>query len=306
LQNRRVKVQKCEGYELISLPRPHVADRSLAAEHFKIAELAFRRFVNRDRMFVVKSVDLIFNPTTEASFHDLEQIYITRDNKTRDKSSLKETQIIEEWTSQQQRALKHIKESIYWCNDDEEDEGEENNQKSNRSDEPEGNPVLAWHGTSPENLPDICKKGFLNLSNRDTGWYGKGMYFTQMPNYGQFYINHCIGELGETFSLLLSWLMLGRIYPLDKKLDGGETCTPNFDSHVVLVDGFDPCPIHRQPTGDEIVVFTEAQVLPRYIVNYEVFKKAQFTPLFLLESSDEGEDEDGSDGKKEENTNNSK
>ena len=36
---------------------------------------------------------------------------------------------------------------------------------------------------------------------------------------------------------------------------------------------FEPCPLEKEPTGDEIVVFDSAQVLPRYIVRYEILRR---------------------------------
>ena len=57
---------------------------------------------------------------------------------------------------------------------------------------------------------------------------------------------------------------MGKPYPVTKKLDG-QNCAEGFDSHFCLVDGFEPCAEHNEPTGDEIVVFKSSQVLPRYI-----------------------------------------
>jgi hypothetical protein len=78
----------------------------------------------------------------------------------------------------------------------------------------------------------------------------------------------------------------------------------------VLVNGFEPCEVDKEPTGDEIVVFDEGfppclliinfckgQVLPRYIVHYEVIKKAKFTPIALLDSSDDESEEDSIENK---------
>eukprot|EP01103_Thecamoeba_quadrilineata_P014380 TRINITY_DN4277_c0_g1_i2.p1 TRINITY_DN4277_c0_g1~~TRINITY_DN4277_c0_g1_i2.p1 ORF type:complete len:663 (-),score=150.87 TRINITY_DN4277_c0_g1_i2:3-1934(-) len=267
-----VKTHHFPTYSLLTLPRPHVADRSLAAEHFKIAELAFRRFVNRDRIFSVSSVDVIRNNNVEGRF------------KKKEASLQKDVQEDlrrsgEKWAgAEEKRIFEHLSETIFWCSERQVGDG--------------SNPILAWHGTTPERLPEICSKGFLNLATKDSGWYGSGIYFTQMPNYGQFYINHCVSEMGESFTLILSWLLLGKPYPLTYKLEAGN-CQDGFDSHVVLVDGFEPCPLDKPCTGDEIVIFEEAQALPRYIVHYEMIKKARFTPMALLsESSGDEEEED--------------
>lgn len=102
------------------------------------------------------------------------------------------------------------------------------------------------------------------LSQKDTGWYGRGVYFTQLPNYGEFYINNCLSEHGESFSLVLSWVLMGRPYPVTAKMDGA-SLKEGFDSHFCLVKGFAPCGETEDPTGDEIVIFRTAQILPRYV-----------------------------------------
>lgn len=74
-----------KGCNIITLKRPHVADTSYAAEEFKKAglrtfslskfsELAFRRFVNRDRMFQVTEVDVILNQTLESNFKKVQYL----------------------------------------------------------------------------------------------------------------------------------------------------------------------------------------------------------------------------------------
>jgi hypothetical protein len=80
----------------------------------------------------------------------------------------------------------------------------------------------------------------------------------------------------------------------------------------VLVNGFVPCGEHEEPTGDEIVIFNPAQILPRYLgtfpngndhnssillanggiaVRYEIKKKAKFAPISLMNSDDDNSDE---------------
>ncbi len=34
-------------------------------------------------------------------------------------------------------------------------------------------------------------------------------------------------------------------------------CKEGYNSHFVLVNGFEPCELEKEPTGDEIVVFEE-------------------------------------------------
>lgn len=67
---------------------------------------------------------------------------------------------------------------------------------------------------------------------------------------------------------MLSWVLLGEVYPLTGMISfvdgnstfqekiGGKPAIEGYDSHFVLVNGFEPCG-DREPTGDEIVVFRE-------------------------------------------------
>ncbi|XP_052245568.1 uncharacterized protein LOC127854544 [Dreissena polymorpha] len=55
-------------------------------------------------------------------------------------------------------------------------------------------PVLAFHGTMETNIKPICETGFkipgdnVHAHRTDTGWYGKGVYFSEYPAYSMGYI----------------------------------------------------------------------------------------------------------------------
>ncbi len=57
-------------------------------------------------------------------------------------------------------------------------------------------------GTGEVSIASIAANGFEVRATKDAGWYGRGIYFTQLPNYGEFYINNCLAEMGERFSLV--------------------------------------------------------------------------------------------------------
>ncbi len=96
--------------------------------------------------------------------------------------------------------------------------------------EVKSNPISAWHGASETKLDSICWYGLLNLSTTDpgmpiihfhvftffnsiiSGYYGKGIYFTQKPSYGEIYSNNLSGKT----SLLLCWVLLGRPWAVTK------------------------------------------------------------------------------------------
>jgi hypothetical protein len=98
------------------------------------------------------------------------------------------------------------------------------------------NPISAWHGAPSKHLESICWYGLLNVTNHtdkgiftmhklcyylliilfSTGWYGKGIYLTQKPKYGEYYIEIAKEKTDGQFSLLLCWTLLGRPRAVNK------------------------------------------------------------------------------------------
>lgn len=56
----------------------------------------------------------------------------------------------------------------------------------------------------------------LNLSSVDPGYFGKGIYFTQHPKYGEYYAQSCRERENGTFQLLLCWVLIGKPFPVTK------------------------------------------------------------------------------------------
>ncbi|XP_064613659.1 uncharacterized protein LOC135477473 [Liolophura sinensis] len=118
-------------------------------------------------------------------------------------------------------------------------------------------PVLAFHGTSQQVIPKICEgiyevpgeKGFKHKT--DTGWYGKGVYFSEYPGYSMGYIQ------GAT-SLLLCQVLPGKVYQCTQLIHGA-SLTAGYDSHI-------------SPCKKELVVFNSHHILPSYIVHYASVK----------------------------------
>ncbi|KAL5007522.1 hypothetical protein ScPMuIL_016328 [Solemya velum] len=114
-------------------------------------------------------------------------------------------------------------------------------------------PVLAFHGTNIENIPKICQGGFLVPGETgfkhktDTGWYGKGVYFSEFPGYSMGYI------AGST-KLLLCQVLPGKVYE----------CTKLIHGHA-LMKGYDS---HMSPCKKELIAFNSHHILPSYIVHY--------------------------------------
>jgi len=143
-----------------------------------------------------------------------------------------------------------------------------------------------WHGTSATALSSICSNGFAALQKTDTGYFGKGLYFTSSFDYAA-------RVYGNTSQLIVLCLVcVGNVFPVIRsdmpKLTGGANYK-NYDTHFVPVipqNSADvnevvylPCDKDNQePQYYEFVVFNSAQVLPQYVVSYSPKQVAPTTP----------------------------
>lgn len=122
-------------------------------------------------------------------------------------------------------------------------------------------PVLAFHGTKQEYITPICETGFKvpgaggHKHRTDTGWYGKGVYFSEYPSYSMGYIQ------GAT-KLLLSQVLPGKVYQCTKLIHG-----------AALQKGYDS---HTSPDKHELVIFNTYHILPQYIVHYKTGAIGEF------------------------------
>ncbi|UJR09457.1 hypothetical protein I4U23_013696 [Adineta vaga] len=116
-------------------------------------------------------------------------------------------------------------------------------------------PVLAFHGTAVKNIQPICEKGFKVPGQAgfqhatDNGFWGRGTYFSEYPNYSMSYIK------GAT-KLLLCQILQGKIFQCTQLIDGAD-----------LQDGFDS---HCSPDKKELIIFRSDYILPQYIVHYKI------------------------------------
>uniref|UniRef100_A0A8B8BUY0 Poly [ADP-ribose] polymerase n=1 Tax=Crassostrea virginica TaxID=6565 RepID=A0A8B8BUY0_CRAVI len=149
-------------------------------------------------------------------------------------------------------------------------------------------PVLAFHGTEVKNISKICDTGFRVPGQAgfkhttDTGWYGKGVYFSEYPEYSMDYID-------GAEKLLLCQVLPGKVFHC-KKLIHGAALSKGHDSHT-------------SPDKKELVIFNSHHILPCYVVHYKLssgeFKYAKTTPGVrkttrkAKKSGDEEDDEDG-------------
>jgi len=134
-------------------------------------------------------------------------------------------------------------------------------------------PVLpVVHGTGYSIAKAISKTGFAALSSLDSGYFGKGIYFTSSAKYALPY-----AALKEDPAIIISYVAPGNVYPTCEQHKGPESLagkplrTPGYNSHYVLTkkDGFALANPSENPFYDEIVVAEEAQVAPAFIIELQ-------------------------------------
>lgn len=136
--------------------------------------------------------------------------------------------------------------------------------------------IAACHGTSFQTARNICETGFAaNTAVLDSGWYGRGIYFTSYPVYCIPYT--CTSSNGAVPSpaLIISYIVPCNIYPVIESAEEpslgresllGQAIVNGYQTHYVRVDGTG----HIGDKYDEIVVSQEAQILPLYIVHLDL------------------------------------
>jgi len=126
--------------------------------------------------------------------------------------------------------------------------------------------MLGVHGTSEAAVWSICQSGFASLATVDEGWYGRGMYFTSNANYAAKYSK----EKVKIF--IISYLIPGNIYPVTEEAKGssnslaGRPSISGYQSHGVLVNSKGMISNGKGVIYDELVVFQESQIVPKYVV----------------------------------------
>ena len=148
--------------------------------------------------------------------------------------------------------------------------------------------------------PDAKKGAFANV---DPGYFGSGIYFTNSAKYAALY---------NSGTLLMSWVSMSEPFPVIndvphpnkgtdmQKLGIGIGAYQTYNAHYIPVSPlfnspacmkYYPCFQNQIPTCDELVVFQEAQVVPRFWIELAVdFPKMLSTnpPIpgsFVIDSS---------------------
>ena len=131
-------------------------------------------------------------------------------------------------------------------------------------------PILPMvHGTSEGIAWKIAQSGFGNTRTRDAGFFGAGIYFTSRVSYATQYCDMDSDQMMITIALVNP----GNTYPTTEHPEDrenglkGEKCKKGYQSHYTVVgDGYYPSTTVTDTSHDELVVFQDAQALPKYIV----------------------------------------
>lgn len=144
--------------------------------------------------------------------------------------------------------------------------------------------IPVFHAVKNEQIAwNICETGFANLSLLDSGFYGRGIYFTSNLEYAQLYANDNMNKnstkknkLNDEFIVILSFILIGNVYPVienpyENDSFKGKPCQSGYDSHFTLVkpDKFTPCCFEDKKANKnftEFVIFQENQCLIKYLL----------------------------------------
>jgi len=116
--------------------------------------------------------------------------------------------------------------------------------------------LLVFHGTQEASISNIIKTGFKLKkvgSATDSGYYGAGIYFSELTATSIGY--------AKCNKLLLCQVLLGKVKSLTaQQLMHGAGCSTGYDSH-----GVNP---NSSGSFSEIVIFDEAAMIPTYVIHY--------------------------------------
>lgn len=123
--------------------------------------------------------------------------------------------------------------------------------------------MTCWKQSESQCL-SVAESNFTQLQRHDEGRFGDGFYFS---SHQQQAMNEDEGVV------LMSWVMLGRVFPLIEEMKG-QHCAEGFDSHFVIVNKKSgevwKKGDREEEKREDIVVFDCDHILPRFIVHYAI------------------------------------
>ncbi len=250
-----------------SLVKPLIKEKGYAVLPANMEEIGeviklYRRKPVND--YEVRNIYRIYSPTRSKIFH-----YNLRSLKYR----IKNDEFLRTWEN-----LPHSREreAIY---------SRARTLEANFHDQEYGSARLlpVWHGfLDAKSINGICRDGLANLAHTDAGFFGKGLYFTDHPDYA-YKIYSKRGQQESGF-LLLNWISFFSAYPLISiDYSNGDNITSrvknsgfygspnykNYDMHFAVVDpndGYLPSNDNSDDKHAEFVVFESAQCLTSYLI----------------------------------------
>jgi len=140
--------------------------------------------------------------------------------------------------------------------------------------ENESVPILATaHGTDSETGWKIAETGFANLNLLDSGYYGRGIYFTSFALYCYPYF-----ATKRNPVLVISYVVPGNVYPVNEHHQSfnskmGSAIESGYDSHYVTTTSSGAVPdsmnLPEEDLFDEVVIASEGAVTPVYILEVQ-------------------------------------
>jgi len=131
--------------------------------------------------------------------------------------------------------------------------------------------VPTIHGTSNIKAWKICSTGFAALQSLDSGYYGKGIYFTTCALYALPYFSNF-----EKPTVIISWVIPGNVYPVVESHKDeacsllGHALRAGYNSHYVCVTKKgNVIQSADEEAYDELVIEQESQICPAYVIYLE-------------------------------------
>jgi len=127
--------------------------------------------------------------------------------------------------------------------------------------------IPAVHVTRRSTAWQIAASGFAALATYDSGYYGKGIYFSTNAIYGLLYFSR-----NQMPAVIISYILPGNIYPVIEDPNDktstllGKGISPYHSNYVLVqLDGM-PVTEIKHKNFDELVIDQEGNVLPAYIL----------------------------------------
>jgi len=134
--------------------------------------------------------------------------------------------------------------------------------------------VPVFHGMQEQLVDEVCETGFANLGKTDEGYFGKGIYGTTQAEYAaRVYGNGvcllCFVSILNAFPVIYEdmpdLLGAGNYSNCDVHFVPVVPKNPYFENEIIYL----ATKAGDIPVYDELVVFQDAQIIPRFIIYYD-------------------------------------